>query len=217
MSSTSPDPATPKSSPLFLPLIIVSVVAVLEAVAVAFLLAAVLSRQPSAPPAAQAGAVAQPAPAPAPAPAPSSTAGQTPANPTPKTATSANPSRGKRGQKVESAGFAITVEKIVHEPTYKEFANIAKDKRYLALLLAVENNTGRNDTIYPSQFSLKDDQGYPYGRLNLPLMSQALEWRSMGNRETVRGYVDFTVPASAKNLTLVYPRDPQPIHIDLDE
>jgi hypothetical protein len=116
-----------------------------------------------------------------------------------------------------AAGFAITLEKIVTEPTYKEFRTISKDQRYIALLLAIENNTGANDTLYPSQFSLKDPQGFNYDPLNLHLMPQSLEWRSMGNRETLRGYTDFIVPASAKNLTLVYPRDPQPIQIDLDE
>ena len=45
----------------------------------------------------------------------------------------------------------------------------------------------------------------------------ALEWHTLGNRDTVRGYVNFAIPKSARNLTLIYPREPQPIHIELGE
>ena len=207
-----PDPVeAPTRNPLLLPLVIVSNIAVIEAIVVVVLISAGGSRDPA--PAAPTSA--EPAGAAAAAAAAQPTR-VSPSNGSPTT-TITLVARGTVGRKVRSAGFAMTVEKIVREPTNKELANIPNDKRYLALLVAVENNTGGNDTIYPSQFVLKDAQGFQYGRLDLPLIAQALEWRSMGNRETVRGYVDFTVPANAKGLTLIYPRDPQPIHIDLDE
>ena len=43
----------------------------------------------------------------------------------------------------------------------------------------------------------------------------------MGNRETIRGYVDFVVPKSARGLKLVYSHLPaagsKPIHVELGE
>ena len=121
-----------------------------------------------------------------------------------------------------AAGFGITVERILHEPaTFKEMARIGPDERYLALLIAADNNSGGNAQLFPSQFRLQDAQGYGYDPLNLKLTMPALEWRTLGNRETARGHVDFVVPKSAKGLTLVYtglPRDDAPpIHVELGE
>jgi hypothetical protein len=187
-------------------MMIVCIVAGLEAVAIAFLLANVLSRAPATSQSVAGSNVsAPPAASPTNGPAPAPAVGR------------AEPSRGKQGQKVASGGFAITVEKIVHEPTYKELASIGPDQRYLALLVAVENDTGHNADVYPSQFTLKDGQGYNYDRLNLQLTIPALEWRRIGNRETAKGYVNFAVPKAAKGLVLVYPREPQPIYIELAE
>jgi hypothetical protein len=201
--------ASTRANPLALPLMAVSLVAAAEGVA----LVVVLTRRPPPvaarpverlPPAGETPAVA---PAPTPKPAP------TPAPPS---------ARGKAGQRVESAGFGITVEKILHEPaTFKEMARIGPDERYLALLVAADNNSGGNAQLFPSQFRLQDAQGYGYDPLNLKLTMPALEWRTLGNRETVRGHVDFVVPKSAKGLTLVYtglPRDDAPpIHVELGE
>jgi len=85
----------------------------------------------------------------------------------------------------------------------------------------VDNNTGGNATLFPSQFVLRDAAGYQYDRLSLHGTMPALEWQTLGNREHVRGYVDFVVPDSAKGLTLVYgdtsgPKT-QPIRIELEE
>jgi hypothetical protein len=57
--------------------------------------------------------------------------------------------------------------------------------------------------------------------VSLPATMPALEWRTMGNGETLRGYVGFVVPKSAKGLKLVYahlPRtDSQPIRVEVGE
>ena len=136
------------------------------------------------------------------------------------TATAAGPPHGKIGQRVESAGLGITVEKLLHEPlTYKEQVTVRSHQRYLALLVLVENNTGGNAQVFPSQFGLKDEKGFTYDQLGVHGTMPVLEWRTLGNRENVRGYVDFVVPTSAKGLSLVYSdvsRDgAQPIRVDL--
>ena len=207
-----PDPVeAPPRNPLFLPLVIVSNIAVIEAIVVVVLISTGGRSNDPAPAsgsAERAGAAAAAAAAQPVSVSPSYGA---------PTTTITLVARGTIGRKVRSAGFAITVERIVREPTQKESGAVEKDKRYLALLLAVENNTGANATLDPTQFSLKDAQGSHYDPLRVHLITQALEPRAMGNRETVRGYVDFTVPANTKGLTLVYPCDPQHIHIDLGE
>jgi hypothetical protein len=228
-------PIDPSSSlsrlrnPLMLPLAVVSIAAVLEAVALVIL----LLRQPgsAASPPTEVAIRSQPAPAPgstrATVPADSSAA-PTPTTVTPSEAPRprASPStavpRGRFGQRVESAGFGITVEKIFHEPqTYKDMVTIGPQERYLALLIAADNNTGGNAGLYPSQFQLQDSQGFAYDPLGVKGTMPALEWQTMGNRQTVRGHVDFVIPKSATGLTLVYTGvsapGAQPIYVELGE
>ncbi len=205
-------------NPLAVPLVVVSIVAVVEAVA----LVVALTREPkpapvvqvtAAPPAPAAGAGPPTAPAPALAPVARSTADPSPAG--------EGVARGKKGEPVDSDGFAVTVEELTDEPTYKDMARVGPDERYLALLLLVENKTGGNAGLFPAQFCLQDEKGFEYQRLTLPVKQPLLEWRTMGNRESIRGYIDFVVPRSAKGLKLIYAHLPaagsQPIHIELGE
>jgi len=128
--------------------------------------------------------------------------------------------RGRKGHRVESARFGITVEEITDQPTYPNLLTLGPDQRYLALLLVVGNKTGGNIGLYPAQLVLHDDKGFEYSR-GLPVKQPTLEWRTMGNRESIRGYGDFVVPKSAKGLTLIYSDLPaagsKPIHIELGE
>lgn len=201
-------------NPLALPLLIVSLVAGVEAVALVIL----LSRQPKPAPAVQAASAAQ-------APAERAATGPVAAPLVPPVSTEASePSegvaRGKKGQRVESAGFGITVEEITSEATYPNLLSLGPDQRYRALLVLVENNTGGNVGLYPAQFRLQDEKGFEYER-GLPLKQPTLEWRTMGNRESVRGYIDFVVPKSAKGLKLIYSHLPakgsKPIHVELGD
>ena len=228
MPTITSETTTRPSNPLTLPLLIVSLVAAVELVGL-IVMAVALTRRPEplvAAPAGQGAAVAQTPPAP-PAPPATPAADKAPPHQQP-TNTSAPKGGGekgfvvgKKGQRVESAGFAITVEEIRHEPYYKNLADPTEDQKYLALLIAVENNTGGNAMLFDAMFHLQDDKGYTYDKLGMALTTPKLEWRTMGNRDTVRGYLDFIVPKSAKGLTLVYshlPRgDSQPIHVELGE
>jgi hypothetical protein len=188
-------------NPLMLPLFAISSVALLEAVVIVLLLTSRSSQRVSA-------VTLTPALA-------------TPSAPSESSATAPAAPRGKVGERVESGGFGITVEKVVNEPqTYKDQVTIGPDQRYLALLLRIENNTGANAQLFPSQFVLKDDQGFTYDQLGIHGTMPALEWRTLANRETVRGHADFLVPKTAKHLTLIYGdtsqvKDGQPIQIDV--
>jgi hypothetical protein len=129
--------------------------------------------------------------------------------------------RGRKGQRVESAGFGITVDEVTADATYPNLLTLGPEQRYLALRLVVDNNTGGNAGLFPALFRLQDENGFEYARLNLPLKMPTLEWRTMGNRESIRGYIDFVVPTSAMGLKLVYSHLPaagsKPIHIELGE
>lgn len=218
MPDSVPDASRPRN-PLALPLFIVSIVAAAEAVALTLLVMAALRRvAPTGPIATGMGR---------PAPAVASTAAvpqeQSPAPNTDRPAAAATSAvaRGKAGRRVDSGGFGVTVEKILHEPaTYKDMVRVGDAERYIALLVAADNNTGANAQLYPSQFTLRDAAGFSYDPLGVKGTIPALEWTTLGNRQTVRGHVDFVVPKSAKNLELVYtgvPRDGAPIQIELGE
>jgi len=196
-------------------MVVVSAVAVAEAIGLAIVLTILATRGPSPTPVVAAGDGPRPI-------APALAGGSTPVvAPTKAGSKAAEVPRGKRGQRVESAGFGITVVKIDYEPTYKGVADVGAGQRYLALLILAENNTGENAGFFPALFHLQDDQGFEYKPLPLRLKTPTLEWRTMGNRETIRGYVDFGVPKSAKGLKLIYSHLPsqgsQPIHVDLAE
>ena len=194
-----------RRNPLMVPLIAVSFVAVVEAIVLVML----LTRDDRGP---AAVTVSSPPPLPA-----TVAAGMA------KVAAAAAAPRGKVGERVESGGFGITIEKTLTEPqTYKDQVTIGSDQRYLALLVRVDNNTGGNAQLFPSQFTLKDDQGFNYDQLGIHGTMPVLECRTLANRETVRGHVDFVVPKSAKGLTLVYSDTSQadkaqPIQIDLGQ
>jgi hypothetical protein len=187
-----------------LPLFAISGVALLEAVVIVVLLLRGDRPTESIPTVAPSPAVAATANAPSPLPA-----------------TAPSAPHGKVGERVESGGLAITAEKVLNEPqTYKDQVTSGPDQRYLALLLRIDNETGGNAQLFPSQFVLKDDQGFTYDQLGLHGTMPALEWRTLANRETIRGHVDFLVPKTVKRLTLVYGdtsqvKDGQPIQIDI--
>ena len=223
------------SNPLALPLVIVSAVSVAEAVGLIVLVVALARRpQPAPTPSVAQAPVASTPQAP---PATTASAKQPPAQPANQTSTAGQRTSvagspqdgtvergfalGKKGQPVESAGFAITVQQINYEPAYKNLANWGDDYRYLALLIVVDNNTGGNVTLFPAVFRLQDNQGYPYQQLGLKMASPTLPFTVLGNREKVRGYLDFVVPKTAKGLKLVYTGVPtnksQPIHVELGE
>lgn len=203
--------ASRKGNPLFLPLVIVSGLAVAQAVTLMVLLV-ILARRGPPPPAATETAPPRAAVAAAGATEPAQAA-----RPLPPPPVAAALPHGKRGQRVESGGFAITLENIVRDPPNDPLGQVNAEQRYLALLLRVENETGNSVSFYDVMFRLQDGEGYEYKPLAMKLIAPALDYRHLGNRESIRGYVDFIVPRSSKKLTLIYTHLAQPIHIDLEE
>jgi hypothetical protein len=214
MTNEPSQTSSSRRNPLLMPLVGVSILALVEAV----VLAAVLSRGPAGGRVADAGSgvTAQAATGATTQPAAAAPANVTPTASPADAAANAGAATGKRGQRVDSGGFGVTVEEISDEPTLKGMARVGPEERYLALLIAADNKTGGNADVYPSQFRLQDARGFAYDPLNLKVKMPTLEWRTLANRETVRGYVDFVVPRSAKGLSLIYTgTGSRPIRIEL--
>lgn len=217
MSGTTSQAPARSSKPLLLALAVVSCVAVAEAAVIVVLLA---GRGPSpAAPAAGGGTAAIAGGGSAERASPGAearSAGQV-TGPVKTAAAAPGLVRGKRGQRVDSGGFAITVEKINDKPVSDPLSQVGPEQRYLALLVLVENHTGSNVSFYDTSFRMQDSQSFEFKPLAMKLTGPALGWRNLGNRETMRGWVDFIVPRSSKGLELIYTHLAQPIHVELGE
>lgn len=217
MSTTTPAVSSRSVNPLLLALVVVSCVALAEAAVILVMLAG-RSPSPTSPTAAgvtvtnAGGGSAERALAGAGARGAGEVAGAGMTQ-----APSKDMVRGKRGERVESRGFAITVEKINDKPVSDPLGQVGPEQRYLALLLLVENNTGDNISFYDTSFRMQDGQSFEYKPLAMKLTGPALGWRNLGNRETMRGWVDFIVPKSSTGLELIYTHLAQPIHVELGD
>ena len=204
---------------LLLPLIGVSAVCVAEAVVIAFLLgrSAPPSSANSVRPAAAGPAAESPAADAARASAPAESAAPAPAHPTGPAIT-----RGKLGQRVESAGLALTVLGVTNEPRYKEVTAPPPTQKFVGVEVVMENNTDAPHAYYSTSFRIKDDKDRAYGTGGLGVWDPPLEYGTIVTGEKVRGHLAFVVPKEATGLTLAYPPNVapagyRPIHIELGQ
>jgi hypothetical protein len=193
--------ATPGRTPLLIALIVVSLIALLEGLVIVFLLAAGITRpvatQTEAPtPAAQ---VVQGA---------SSTSTPESAGPTseaPPPSGTGGPVRGKVGERIESAGFVVTVLSVHDEPD-PDLANILdlnEDQRYIATEVLLENETPDGFFYGGSQFRLKDNEDFEYVA-TLDYRQPGIGLGTIVPGERVRGFLSFIVPKEASGLNLTY-------------
>lgn len=217
MSRTTPEVAARNNKPLLLALVVVSCVAIAEAVVIVVMLA---GRSPSPVSPTVAGGTVTKAGGDSAERAPTGAGARGAGEVTGAVKTAAAPAgtvRGKRGERVDSGGFAITVEKINDRPVSDPLSQVGPEQRYLALLVLVENHTGGNVSFYDTSFRMQDSQSFEFKPLAMKLTGPALGWRNLGNRETMRGWVDFIVPKSSKGLELIYTHLAQPIHVELGD
>ena len=197
-------------SPLLLPLVAVSALALCEAVVIGILW--VRSHPPPVAGAVQSAKPGEPA-------------GPAPADAPPAVPPAAGPGAvsGKVGERVESAGLAMTVMGVSNQPTGpgKDFISVTPDQKFLDIDLVIENNTGRALQYWPVNFRLKDAENYTHQPNTLRSNPAALEWGTLVQGEKVRGHLEFTVPRKSTRLHLVYPAADLPgykaIQIDLGQ
>jgi hypothetical protein len=152
----------------------------------------------------------KPAPAASPAPAPAPPASRGPAI-----------ARGKVGQRVESAGFAITVVAASNKPRFDIFAP-RPDEKFVDCDVLLENAGTKGFDYFSNQFKIQDDQSRVFTGGALGVGDPQLGYGTIVQGNKVRGHVAFIVPKDAKGLTLTYPIDDAPgnaraIHVDLGQ
>jgi hypothetical protein len=189
-SSLAPKPAR---NPLLIPLLAVCALALGEAVWIGVLSG---RREPNPQPASQ-----QPAPGQA-----GRGSGSEAPPATAPSAGGAGLTRGKAGERVESAGLAITLVGVSNERQgmAKQLVSVGEDEKYLDVEVLIENNTGRPFKYFTTSFSLKDAQHYDHPPNSLRVSRPSLEYGTIVQGEKVRGHIEFTVPKKASGLTLVY-------------
>lgn len=199
----------PAPNRMLLPLVAVSALCLVEAVVIAFLLG-------------RGGAPAPPASAPptgAPAGAPLAI---DPPAPGPAAATGPAVARGRLGERVESAGLAVTVLGVTNEPRFKEVTAPPESQKFVGVEVQIGNESGAGHGYFSTAFKIKDDKDRAYAAGALGAGDPPLEWGTIVTGEKVRGHLAFVVPRDATGLTLVYlpnnaPPNYRPIHIDLGQ
>jgi hypothetical protein len=209
----------PGSNRLLLPLVGVSALCVVEAIVIAFLLGRGDAPAP---------------PASGPTPAGSAQAGLAPAGSSPDApvaggapapgpaATGPAVTRGKVGERVESAGLAVTVLGVTNEPRFKEVTAPPASQKFVGVEVLLGNESGGSHGYFSTAFRIKDDKNRAYSAGGLGVGDPPLEWGTIVTGEKVRGHLAFVVPREAAGLTLVYlpnnaPPNYRPIHIALGQ
>lgn len=214
------------------PLVAVSTICVVEAVVIAFL----LGRDSPAGQVSQGGAavapwspgqtVASSSPAPSPPPAqgpPPAFANNPPGGDGNPPAAGAAVVRGKVGQRVASAGLAITVVGVTNEPRYKEVTAPPASQKFVGVEVLIENIGDQGHQYFSTSFKIKDPQDRTYASGGLGVGEPPLDWGTIVQGEKVRGHIAFVVPKDATGLTLAYmppgggPAGYRPIHIELGQ
>jgi hypothetical protein len=106
------------------------------------------------------------------------------------------------GERVESAGIAVTVQAVSRTPSLGTLFKAKSGNTYVVLDTTIEN-TGRDVAPYnPLYFKLKDGAGFEY---NSALGGeQSLKSGELKQGELARGQVAFEVPAGASGLSVSY-------------
>jgi hypothetical protein len=123
------------------------------------------------------------------------------------------------GERVESAGIALTVNGVTRTDSLSQFQKAKPGRTYVVVDVTLE--TSREKTPYnPLYFKVRDGEGYEY-TATVSTGDQSLKSGELNPGEKVRGTVAFDVPADAKGLVLSY--QPlvilggyQPIRVALD-
>jgi hypothetical protein len=127
------------------------------------------------------------------------------------------------GQRVESAGLAITVVGVTNEPRFKEVTAPPVSQKFVGVEVLLENNGNSGHPYFSTNFKIKDPQDRAYASGGLGVGDPPLDWGTIVPGEKVRGHVAFVLPKDANGLTLAYmppgggPAGYRPIHIDLGQ
>jgi hypothetical protein len=215
--------STTSRTPLIVALVAVSAIAILEGVVILLLLGSVLPRAGGV----QSGDSARADVPTAQAANDRSTATtttqsiSTPPLPT-EIPSGSGPLRGSVGERMESAGFVLTVLDVHDEPDpdLKVLLDLSDDERYLSAEIVLENRRSDGFFYGGSEFRLKDKDDYEYVA-TLDYRQPGIGQGTLGPGERVRGLLSYIVPLEAQGLNLIFqaPADStyRTIYIALEE
>jgi hypothetical protein len=115
---------------------------------------------------------------------------------------------GAVGQRVESAGVALTVNGVRRAEALGQFLKAKPERAYLVADVTVENAARDKAPYNPIYFKVKDGADVEYAATVSP-EPDSLKSGELGPGERARGTVAFDIPAGASRLELRY----QPIVI----
>jgi hypothetical protein len=109
----------------------------------------------------------------------------------------------KVGQRIESAGIALTVNSAEQKENAGQFLQAKPGRVYLVTDVTLENATRDTAPYNPLYFKVKDSDGFEYNG-SLIGDDRSLKAGELATGEKARGTVAFDVPANAKELVLSY-------------
>ena len=198
--------STTSRTPLIVALVAVSAIAVLEGVVILLLLGSVLPRAGGVQSGDSARADVPTAQAATDRSTATTTTQSSSAPPLPtEIPSSSEPLRGSVGERMESAGFVLTVIDVydVPDPDLKVLLDLRDDERYLSAEIVLENR--RSDSFFygGSEFRLKDKDDYEYVA-TLDYRQPGIGQGTLGPGERVRGFLSYIVPLEAQGLSLIF-------------
>lgn len=107
------------------------------------------------------------------------------------------------GDRVESAGIAITVNSLRRTGEMGQLMRAKPGRTYAVIDVIVESTAREKAPYNPLYFKVRDADGYEYTS-SLIGPDNALKSGELAQGERVRGTVSFDVPAEAKGLIVAY-------------
>jgi hypothetical protein len=136
-------------------------------------------------------------------PAQQTTGGAANTNNAPAPTQKAQNSIGKVGDRVESAGVALTVLKVAKSPEAGQFLKADPGKVYVLADVTIENSGRDKEPYNPLYFKVKDSSGFEYSS-SITGPDKALQSGELATGEKARGIVAFEVDEKATGLVMSY-------------
>lgn len=109
----------------------------------------------------------------------------------------------KVGDRVESAGIAITVNSVKRADAAGQFMKAKPGRTFVIADVTIESVSRDNAPYNPLYFKVKDADGREY-TANIVGVDDSLKHGELPKGEKARGNISFDVPTEAKGLVLSY-------------
>lgn len=107
------------------------------------------------------------------------------------------------GERVESAGIALTVNSVNRADTLGQIMRAKPGRIFIVVDVSLESSARDKAPYNPLYFKVKDGNGYEYNGSSIGA-DNSLKSGELNQGEKVRGTVAFDVPTEAKGLVLSY-------------